>query len=259
MPARKTSKTTRKSKTTKSRKSSSKRALPAKRGGKKQALARTRPKPKGPSLLILECDAEKLASQSLNLGSAVYALISRWAVGLIRTEIVRSTSEQDLLEKMAQCKEKHDSFDLILVVGHSNSAGLQLTAEKFVQWSVFANWIETFKPKRLLLVACKSGGWLSAKDIFENIKKLKEIYASPGLMSRQQATTVLLLVFYFLLVKTPNLEHILIAQSINLFRSGGLLYRWTRKECKDEEMVEGMKWDLLAHLKELLFRGGLNF
>lgn len=101
-------------------------------------------KAKGRSLLILECDARKLARQSLAIGSAVYELIKRLAPSVIRTELVRTTSEQQLLEELVHVKERHGVFDLILIFGHSNPHGLQLTAEKFFQWSVFVRWISMF-------------------------------------------------------------------------------------------------------------------
>jgi hypothetical protein len=251
MPARKAGKSR------KSGKPALKSRATSKKPAKKRASAG--PKDKRPSLLILECDAEKLAKQSLAIGSDVHELIGRWAPGVIRTELVRTASEVDLLEQLGRAKEKHGRFDLVLVVGHSNPQGLCLTAERFVPWGVFAKWIEIFEPKKVLLVACEAGRWLAAKAIFDGVPKLKEVYASPVVMNRHQATAVLLLVFYFLLVKSPDAEHVQMIQAINLFRSGGLLYRWTRKECKDEGLAEGVKWDVLSHLKESLFRRGVYF
>ena len=200
---------TRKSrKSMKGKKGGSKSRVVSKRPAKKKPIPR--PKAKGRSLLILECDSRKLVGQSLAIGSAVYELINRLAPGVIRTELVRTTSEQQLLEELGRVKERHEFFDLVLVVGHSNPHGLQLTAEKFTQWSVFAKWIETFEPKKVLLAACEAGRWLSAKAIFDGVPKLKEIYASPVLMNQQQAMVVVLLVFYFLMVKSPDADHILL-------------------------------------------------
>lgn len=258
MPARKSGKAT-KSKRTASK--SKKGAAKSRAAVKSVARVKRKPpaRPKGSSLLILECDSEKLARQSLAIGTDVSELINKLAPGLIKTELVRTTSREDLLDRLRRAKEDHDRFDLVLVVGHSNPQGLCLTADQFVPWGVFARWIEIFEPKKVLLAACEAGRWLSAKAIFDGVPKLKEIYASPVVMNKHQATVVVLLVFYFLLVKSPDAEHILMIQAFNLFRSGGLLYRWTRKECKDEGIVEGAQWDILSHLKESLFRRGVYF
>lgn len=230
----------------------------AKRSGARSAV-KSRPRPKVPSVLILECDAEELDRQGLNIGSAVHEKILKWLPGLITSYLIRATSPDSLREEMQRCKEQHEFFDFILVVGHSSPRGIRLTPGNSVSWDVFSIWIETFEPKRLFLAACEAGQWLSAKSIFERVSKLKEIYASPVLMSKQQATGLMLLLFYFLAIKYPKNDLIQMIQSITLFRTGGLIYKWKRDECKDDGAAEGSQWDALAHLKEIFFRRGLNF
>lgn len=259
MPARKAVKTTKSKKAAPKSKKGAAKGRAATKGVARVGRRKPPARPKAASLLILECDSRKLARQSLAIGTDVSELINNLAPGMINTELVRTTSREELLDQLRLAKEKHDRFDLVLVVGHSNPRGLCLTAEQFVPWGVFARWIEIFEPKKVFLAACEAGRWLSAKAIFDGVPKLKEVYASPVVMNKHQATVVVLLVFYFLLVKSPDAEHVLMIQAINLFRSGGLLYRWTRKECKDEGLIEGVKWDILSHLKEALFRRGVHF
>jgi hypothetical protein len=208
-----------------------------------------------PSLLILECDSEKLTRQSLSVAGELLAAV-RVITPQVATVLVQTTSQNDLLQKLARCKEDHDRFSLIVVIGHSNSTGIRLTAENGVSWSSFAKWTETFEPKKMVLLACRAGQMLPAGALFDGIPSLDEIYASPTYITKEQCRLVVLLILYLLGVKSQEPEILRLIQLLNFMLTLGGVFRWTRKEYRAAGLAEAVEWNLIQHLIDRYGRGG---
>lgn len=214
-------------------------------------------KKQGPSLLILECDARKLEQQSLSIARELDASV-RLLVPRVTTAMVRTTSQADLLSQLAHCKEGCGEFDLVVVIGHSNQTGLRLTSEKGESWESFTQWIKPFKPKRIVLLACKAGQLLPAGALFDGVSTLKEIYASPTYVTKEQSKLLALMIIYLLSVKTQDPDVLRLLQMLNFVLSLGIIFRWTRKEYLAVGLAEAVQWDLVQHLIDEYTQGQLR-
>jgi len=207
-----------------------------------------------PSLLILECDSEKLAKQSLSIAGELYTLALALAPQ-VDTVLVQTTSREDLLKQLGSCKQDHDSFNLVVVIGHSNQTGLRLTADSGVSWKSFARWVGPFMPRQMVLLACKAGQMLPAGSLFDGIPSLKEVYASPTYISKEQCKLVVLTILYLLSVKSGDAETLRLFQTLNFMLTLGVVFRWTRKEYKAAGFAEAVQWNLIQHLLDEYVEG----
>ena len=136
-------------------------------------------------LLIIECDSRKLATDGLDLGSAFGKIISTLFPEK-RIAIVHTTSEEKLKEDLADVFKEHGRVRSILIVGHSNEVGLVLTADGLRGWGVVGNWLYRFEPEFCFLAACQAGKSEAIRNLFEPIKTLRQIYASPTALYKNQ-------------------------------------------------------------------------
>src|SRR5438874_1312640 len=98
-----------------------------KRAPKKKTAKKLAPKKLGPkkprlkplSLLILECDADKLKSQSLAVANELNRVI-RLLPTQLTVELAFINSEADLRERFVDYAERYSSIKLIVVIAHSN-------------------------------------------------------------------------------------------------------------------------------------------
>jgi hypothetical protein len=223
-----------------------------KRGkGRKPNKTKRRPrqslKAKESSLLILECDAIRLADQSISIAQDLHGIVRTYVPNAV-TSLVQATSQHVLLSELAWYKEEHGRFTVIVVVGHSNVSGLQLTGDNFASWEAFARWLEPFQPKRIVLVACEAGRWLPSKALFEGITTLQEIYGSPVPTTVQQASVVKILVPYLLSGHRLSTEFLRLMQLGNFLFTGGVLFRQTRKDFRRAGTDEAAVWTGLEEL-----------
>lgn len=197
----------------------------------RKSTKRPREKPSfiAKSLLILECDAEKLAAQSISMADEIRAVIQTFAPS-VKVEVAKTTTEENLRSLFARLAEDNSRFNLIVVVGHSNASGLCFTSDRYVSWATFAKWVNLFESTKMVLVACQSGQATPVRDLFVEIPTLKEVYAPPVNTARRQSEIVKALVLYLLNVKTPNSELIRLGQIANFLLTGGAIFRWSRKE-----------------------------
>lgn len=102
-----------------------------------------RAKPRRSDLLILECDSATLVRDRLNLGSVLAGLITHPVANLLRPDkritLIRTSTKDRLLQELTDPLAKHGRFRAILLVGHSNATGLQLTSDVFCDWRTWAN------------------------------------------------------------------------------------------------------------------------
>ena len=106
-----------------------------------------KPKPRGKSLLILECDADKLAAQSISMANEIKAVVQLFAPK-VNVEIVKTTTEDKLKSQFSHLAENNCRFGIIVIIGHSNTSGLSLTADGGVSWTALSKWVELFEPKQ---------------------------------------------------------------------------------------------------------------
>ena len=192
-----------------------------------------------PSLLILECDAPKLASQGVSAASDLHALV-KFVPGCLSVH-VRTTSMGELLRDLGDCKTKYDAFDIIVAVGHSNMTGIAMTSyAPLLSWTRFAKFLQPLKPKRVALIACQAGAWLPAKALFGGIPSLAEVYGSPVLTNEKQMALLQVLVPMLLAGVRVDPELMRLAQVANFALTKGVLFRQTRAEFKRSDPTEDL-------------------
>ncbi len=148
------------------------------------------------SLLLIECDASKLESQSINLGQEVDSILKYVLPG--KYKYVKIDNKNNLFLELATLKKEAMNYDVIFMVGHSNAKKIILANNFSVEWSVLPGYLDFLHPKCLVLAACEGGKFLPSHDIFEGIKSLKEIYGSPVKLQKNQLITLKLLILYLL-------------------------------------------------------------
>ncbi len=197
------------------------------------------------SLLILECDSNKLKEQNLALGSE---LQSQTKLFLPRNpvELVGTTSEAYLLETFAALFKEGRQYKNIVIIGHSNSSGLQLFADRFVGWEGLANWINPFDPQRVILLACQAGQWLPCAALFNGIPKLNEIFGSPILANRDQRLIVLGKLLHILGSKKEDANLNQLMQLGNFLITRGIMFSRSRAEYERGGDESGEFWTRLA-------------
>lgn len=227
---------------------SRKNRAPAHRISKKVTRKRSpEEKPKLPllSLLILECDTDLLASQSLSvandLNNVVRVLPKRLSV-----EVALIKSKDELLEKFADCSQKYRSIKLVVVIAHSNSSVISLAPGAVVEWKAFAQWVKPFTPQKLVFIACKAGQYPPTRTLFDEIPKLTEIYASPVELWIHQVEAMKLLIPYLLMARKLDSDLITIGQAINFMRNGGIILRCRRRQTEWNQLLQ-----FLAALRDL--------
>jgi len=198
-------------------------------------------------LLIIECDSRKLAADGLNLGSAFGRLV-KTVFPEKRIAIVQTFSERRLIEDLADVFREHGRVRSILAVGHSNEAGLVLTADGLRSWNVVGNWLQKFEPEFCFLAACRAGKSEAVRDLFKPIKTLRQIYASPAALYKNQTPPLAVLIG--MLLKDGKIDEEISGalRLVNYVLTGGQLYRWRRAETGPGEEVKGHLLDGVASL-----------
>ncbi len=207
--------------------------------------ARVPRRPPFAHLLIIECDADKLAAERLSLGTNVFEFLKGFPSGK-RIEFLPTSTADHLSAEFAAVMEKHTRFTNVLVVGHSNSQGLRLARDAFVKWPVLANWLTAFEPKNILLITCEGARFEGVSALFEGIKSLRNVFGSPVDLHPGQAGPLIIATLALL-----NGEHIpehlkMAVQLVSFATTGGIPYRWTRQEVLKKEIFEGQLWNALA-------------
>jgi|SRR5579872_3314121 len=227
-----------------------------------------RPKARGKSrshLLVLECDTRKLAADGLNLGSS-FGQLAKTLFPLKRIAVVRTVTEQQLKEDLAAVFQEYGRFRSILIVGHSNEAGLMLTGDGLRSWDVVAKWLQSFEPEFCFLAACRAGRSEAIRGLFKPIAALKQIYASPAALYKNQLPPLAILIGMLLKDGRIDQDQSGTLRIVNYILSGGQLYRWKRRETGPGEEIKAQLLDAVASLLdrgswdllERLFPGALR-
>src|SRR5579862_8192505 len=94
---------------------------------------RSRRRSLGPqSLLILHLDAGQLQTDGLHLGgvAAYSAILSAYALGA-SVEVRDATTTASLLSLFAEFAAQKRTFDVIVIVAHSNTSGVRIASDRF--------------------------------------------------------------------------------------------------------------------------------
>lgn len=194
----------------------------------KKNLGPKKPRLKPLSILILECDADKLKSQALAVANELNSVV-RLLPAQLTVELAFINSEADLRERFVDYVQRYSSIKLIVVIAHSNRDVISIAPDLVLQWHAFGRWVEKFKPKQMVFVACEAGQYPSTRTLFDQMQSLRAIYASPIKTTKEQAEIIKLLVPYLLLSKAQDPELIRIFQIINFLRSGSIILRCSRR------------------------------
>ena len=209
------------------------------------------PAPSDNDLLIIECDSANLAADRLNLGKAFADLLRQDAVKLLvrdtTVRLVQTSTADRLLEQFREVAAEHPRFRAILVVGHSNPTGLQLTGEKFCDWRTVGNWLQPFQPEFVFLVACEAGGSATVRELFEPLKEsLRDVYASPAKLYGIQAAVLAVIIGELLLTGEIGDDHSVAARLVNYIGTGGQIYRWSYEDTGTGAEIPAKSWDDLS-------------
>jgi hypothetical protein len=209
--------------------------------------ARLKRKSPASDLLILECQAKKLTGQALDFGTGIArflkATFPKKSIVLLPTALV-----SELTPSLADVWNRHCRFRSILLVGHSNANGLQLTNDQFCGWDAVGRWLERFEPKSLFLAACDAGGSEAVRRLFASIPSLRDIYASPIKLYSDQTAPLATLILGAVLRRKIDNEGLRLLQAANYLITGGQLYRWRRRETGKGEELKGRLYDVAASL-----------
>lgn len=187
-----------------------------------------KPRLKALSLLILECDANKLKVKSLAVADELNAVV-RLLPASLTVELASINAAADLTERFVDYARQYSAIKLIVVIAHSNREVISIAPDLVLQWHAFGRWVEKFKPKQMVFVACESGQFPSTRTLFDLMPSLRVIYASPIKTTKEQAEIIKLLVPYLLLSKSQDPQLIRFFQVINFLRNGSIILRCSRR------------------------------
>jgi hypothetical protein len=202
-------------------------------------------------LLVIECDSRNLAVDGLNLGSPFGQLVKNLFPDK-RIAIVQTSSEEQLKEDLASVFKKYGRVRSILLVGHSNETGLRLTGDGLRSWSAVGNWLQIFEPEFCFLAACRAGQSQAVRELFRPIKTLRQIYASPAVLYKNQLPPLAVIIGMLLKDGKIDEDQSGALRFVNYILSGGQLYRWKRAETG---LGEEIKARLIDGVASLLDRG----
>jgi len=213
----------------------------------KPSKTRRRQQPPAAHLLVLECQREKLAEQELDFGSRI-ATVLKTAYPDKRIASVPTSMYRDLGPTLAEVFVEYGCFRSILIVGHSNSAGIQLTNDVFLTWSGAGRWVAKFEPRVLFFAACEAGRSEMVRSLFEAIPTLREVYASPVRLYVEQTAPLAALIALFLEGPRIDSDTSSVIRTLNFAMTRGQIFRWTREEVGPGQEITNKMWDYVASL-----------
>ncbi len=190
------------------------------------------------SLLILECDADKLVRQSLSVATDLNGIVRILPKKLsVETALIRS--KDDLIKNFAEYTQKYRAIKLVVVIAHSNSSVISLAPDlSNTTWNSFAQWLKPFNPQKLVCIACKAGQFPPTRTLFDEIPKLTEIYASPVELWIHQVEAMKLLIPYLLMTSKVDSDLIIVGQWISFMRNGGMILHCRRRQTEWNQLFQ---------------------
>jgi len=165
-----------------------------------------------------------------------------------RIVLVRTSSVDRLMRDLAETFDEHGRFRSILIVGHSNQAGLELTSDSVLcSWRGVGNWLQPFEPEYVFLAACEAGKSAVVRDLFVPMKKtLHQVYASPTTLHITQTPPLAVLILMLLYNGKIDETHSGALRLGNYILTGGQLFRWKREETGPGEEITAASCDAIA-------------
>ncbi len=195
-------------------------------------------------LLVLECQDQKLNGQGLNFGSRTVPFLKA-LFPTKRIVLVPTSSLSELGPSLAEPSAKYGRFRSLLIVGHSNAMGLQLTNDHFCSWHAVGQWITKFEPEFLFLAACEAGRSEAVRSLFAPAPSLREVYASPIQFYAGQSTPLVSLIASVLKDRKIDSEASSLMRTLNYAITGGQIFRWRREDVGKGEELSAKVWDSL--------------
>lgn len=148
------------------------------------------------------------------------------------------------MEKLADCVQQPLRFDNIVVIGHSNVHGIRIASDHFASWDEFANWLAIFEPNRIALLACEAGRLLPVETLFDKLKGLREILATPFLAHKLAMLPIGGALAYLARANRPNRDLVDLGTLLfSVVSKTGPVLRWTRKDRRTGKLK---LWDQFA-------------
>ncbi|MBL8233195.1 MAG: hypothetical protein JNL98_32150 [Bryobacterales bacterium] len=224
---------------------------------KRKLVEPPRRKPSRSHLLVIECDAEQLASEQMDLGSK-FAQFVHSLMPQKRVVVVRANTEAELGRDLAEALQEHGVFRTVLIVGHSNEQGLKMTGDGLRSWTVVGRWLRDFAPEYLFLTACSAGRSGVVRTLFNEVDTLKEIYGSPILLDAYAHTAPIAAILISLLqTGRINAADSQAYRAVGYLLTGSQVYRWRKDETGPSEELNNALWDAAGEGLRLL-RGAIG-
>lgn len=208
---------------------------------------------RGPALLVIECDIDKLAQDGFTIGRDVLTVVAKLCPG-IAVRSVRARTSDELLHDLGQVASESFLATVVMVACHSNHAGLKLASDLFVPWRSFASWLAPFEPRHVAVFGCEGGRWLPSQALFEGIRSLQAVYGSPVPHTQNEMSVLKLLVPFLLSGGKLSADAHLLAQAVNFAATGGLIARATRKDVAGSDPWKAVLWTGLEELARAFLR-----
>lgn len=194
------------------------------------------------AVLILECDSSKLSEQGLALGDILQeSIITTFPRNPIK--LLKAFNLSDLLKDFATLSETNQKYKTVIIIGHSNRLGLQITQDKFLAWSGVAQFLPLFEPNRLIALACEAGKWQACSAMFSSLPTLNEIFASPLPADKTQAMIVAAKAVHVLGPRREDAGLNSFMQIMNFALTGNVMIHHTRKEFEEASEDDIHLWD----------------
>jgi len=181
------------------------------------------------AVLILECDSDTLSQQGLGLGKELFEVL-RNTFPKNPLRLIRSRSLAGLLKSLAETVETGQKYATIIIVGHSSRNQLQISNDASFAWHSVAAFVSPFEPMRLILLACEAGREFPCVRVFENLPRLKEIFASPIFVAKNQIYLVIAKTLHVLGARREDFTLNQVMQVGNFVLTRGIMFHYKRTE-----------------------------
>lgn len=225
---------------------------PLSTGNSESPLARLLRRVTGPSLLVLHLDTRQLEKDGFNFLQLIHEAVPSYREQGVRVEVVATTTLQELRDRVESLKAKGLTFDFVTIIGHGHSEGIRIASDRVAAWGEIAELLQPFTPKKLMLLACESGRWPSAKVLFDKLGELSNIFACPVVTTKVQAELLLSVLPLLLVTKSVEPDAMVLGQlMLGLFAKGQMRH-WTRDDMN--KPMDGVVLDLGAQLLDLYIK-----
>jgi hypothetical protein len=189
------------------------------------------------SLLIVECDAARLKREGLSFAGEIQKFVELLPKTL-SVQLAEINSQADLLEAFSVYAEKYSSIKRVVIIAHSNRNLIRVAPNFELEWRVFARWFLPFKSQKMALVACEAGQFSPTRALFDELPKLKKIYASPFKTTKRQFQIIHLLMSYMLLNSKVDKDVIWAGQVVNFMKTGAIILECTRRNPEGNQALQ---------------------